>query len=569
LNFNVTTPDASSIASASLIRLAVTTHGTDQNARFVPLTFQAQAGSVQITGARVGGQNVAISPNIAPPGYYMLFLVSTDGVPSIGRYIRVGDGPLALCEDRTVNVDPGTCSAANVSVDDGSFDTGGLALTLTQNPPAPYGLGPTNVVLTATNAGGISDTCHATVTVVDNEPPRFTSVPSDITTTICASPNLGTATATDVCGGTVTITNDAPAQFVPGTTVVTWTATDERGNVTTATQRVTLVLTDNAACCPAGTTVIQGNSNNNLLNGTFGSDCILGRGGQDTINGFGGNDFISGGDGNDTINAGGGNDVVFGGSGQDPIALGSGNDTAFGGDGDDNIQGDIGDDTLRGGQGQDVLQGQDGNDRLFGDEGDDNVQGGNGNDALVGGSNNDSCTGGTGTNTFAQCEFGAPNSCADGATNGTETGLNCGGACPGCGEGSPCISGSDCAGGNFCVAGACRAPAGGGAPNLIETQLTFSTDWGGGYCAVLNVTNNAAQPTTGYTVTLNTNASTIYTSWNGNFSGASGTVTVTPGFPWNVSIPPGATDSSIGFCANRAVPGSGTLPFVVSTTATY
>ena len=31
--------------------------------------------------------------NLAPPGDYLLFLVSSDGVPSIGRWISVGTGP--------------------------------------------------------------------------------------------------------------------------------------------------------------------------------------------------------------------------------------------------------------------------------------------------------------------------------------------------------------------------------------------------------------------------------------------------------------------------------------------
>jgi hypothetical protein len=45
----------------------------------------------------------------------------------------------------------------------------------------------------------------------------------------------------------------------------------------------------------------------------------------------------------------------------------------------------------------------------------------------------------------------------------------------------------------------------------------------------INVTNTTAQPTTGYTLTLNTGASTINSQrWNGTFSGSTGNVTVTP-----------------------------------------
>src|SRR6185369_1769048 len=285
----------------------------------------------------------------------------------------------------------------------------------------------------------------------DNVPPTFTFVPADVTTAVCGSFDIGTATASDPCG--VTVTNNAPAQFPPGTTLVTWSATDGAGNVATATQRVTVILTDNPACCPAGTNVIVGSGGNDILNGTSGSDCILGRGGQDTLNGLGGNDFLSGGDGDDVLNGGDGNDVVFGGPGQDQVNGGNGADTLFGDDGDDTLQGGIGDDRLSGGPGQDRLFGQDGNDLLNGDAGDDMLSGGNGNDNLVGGANNDRCDGGAGTNTFAQCEFGSPSSCVDGQKDGTETGRDCGGGCPACGAGAGCISGGDCQATLLCVGG--------------------------------------------------------------------------------------------------------------------
>ena len=367
--------------------------------------------------------------------------------------------PVASCVPVVERPAEAMCLAAITvfDVDAGSSDPDGPPPTCTLSPTGPFGPGTFTVTLTCVDSFGASDSCESTVIVDDVTPPAFTSVPADISTTTCGSPSLGTATATDNCDTTVTITNNAPAQFTPGTTLVTWTATDDAGNVSTATQRVTLILTDNQACCPAGTNILLGNSNNNTLNGTNGPDCILGRGAQDTINGNGGNDFISGGDGNDSINGGGGNDVIFGGSGQDPIIGGTGNDTIFGGDGDDNLQGGANDDILNGGQGQDTLLGQDGNDQLNGDDGDDNLQGGNDNDSLVGGTNNDTCNGGTGINTFAQCEFGAPNSCTNGVQDGTETDLNCGGACPKCPNGDLCVSGSDCQSG-LCANGTVRTP---------------------------------------------------------------------------------------------------------------
>ncbi len=430
-------------------------------------------------------------------------------------------------------------------------------------PCGNFPLGSTTVPWTATDEFGDVSQTTSVVTVTDSTGPVFTSVPPDITTTTCTGLTLGQPTAADECGGLVTFTNDAPSKFPLGPTTVTWTAHDARGNTRTATQRVTVLLGDDPSCCPAGTHVILGTSNNDTLTGTSGPDCILGRGAQDTINGNGGNDFISGGDGDDVITGGSGNDTIFGGSGQDTINGNDGNDALYGGDGNDTLLGGVGADFLYGGQGQDSLQGQDGDDRLFGGTGDDTLLGGNGNDILAGESGNDHCTDTAGTNVFEQCEYGAPNSCANLVVDGTETAVDCGGGCAPCDETLACLAGSDCQS-NLCAAGVCQTLPGG-----IAVVLVLDADWGGGYCARLNVTNVKDVPTTSWTASVNTNQSTIYASWNGNFSPSSGVVVVTPTQASNQAIGPNLTDGSIGFCANRSVQGSSALPYVVSAAASY
>jgi hypothetical protein len=79
--FSVATPDSARIASVSLIRTASVTHAFDQNQRFVPLTFQANSGSLT-TQAPTNG-------NLAPPGYYMLFMVDTNGIPSVAAMVNL------------------------------------------------------------------------------------------------------------------------------------------------------------------------------------------------------------------------------------------------------------------------------------------------------------------------------------------------------------------------------------------------------------------------------------------------------------------------------------------------
>jgi len=77
--------------------------------------------------------------------------------------------PIALCQDVTVEAGPGC--VADADVDGGSSDPDGDTLTIFQSPPGPYPLGLTVVTLLVTDEYGESDSCTATVTVVDTMPP--------------------------------------------------------------------------------------------------------------------------------------------------------------------------------------------------------------------------------------------------------------------------------------------------------------------------------------------------------------------------------------------------------------
>lgn len=79
--------------------------------------------------------------------------------------------PVALCKDVTVDANA-SCKGvvAPADVDNGSFDPDGDPITLALVPPGPFDLGATSVTLTVTDDQGASDSCPATVTVVDNTP---------------------------------------------------------------------------------------------------------------------------------------------------------------------------------------------------------------------------------------------------------------------------------------------------------------------------------------------------------------------------------------------------------------
>ena len=217
-------------------------------------------------------------------------------------------------------------------------------------------------------------------------------------------PNNNITSYTWLKNGAIIATGATASVTLPlGQSAITLQVQDAFGGVSSDVVQVTVDLGDSASCCPSGTNVIIGTSNNDTINGTTGSDCIIALGGQDTIHGNGGNDIISGGDGDDVIVGGSGNDLLFGGTGQDQLSGMAGNDTLSGDDGDDTLDGGDGDDILVGGQGQDHITCGTGTNQAFGGIGDDVLTGGSGNDLLDGGPDHNTCIGGGGSDTFVSC----------------------------------------------------------------------------------------------------------------------------------------------------------------------
>jgi hypothetical protein len=67
----------------ALMALGAYTHGFDQNQRYVPLTFTVSGDGASLDAV------VPADTKAAPPGAYMLFLVSDSGVPSEGKLVML------------------------------------------------------------------------------------------------------------------------------------------------------------------------------------------------------------------------------------------------------------------------------------------------------------------------------------------------------------------------------------------------------------------------------------------------------------------------------------------------
>lgn len=80
-NFEVGTPQPDEIGTVSWVRLPSVTHSFDQNQRINFLQFQPNAGTLAVTAPA--------SPDLCPPGHYMLFILSKAGVPSVARIVQI------------------------------------------------------------------------------------------------------------------------------------------------------------------------------------------------------------------------------------------------------------------------------------------------------------------------------------------------------------------------------------------------------------------------------------------------------------------------------------------------
>lgn len=79
--FTIATPDAATVARAVLVRPGSVTHAFNFDQRVVALDVVETEGGLRATAPS--------EPNRAPPGFYMLFLVSEAGVPSVARFVRL------------------------------------------------------------------------------------------------------------------------------------------------------------------------------------------------------------------------------------------------------------------------------------------------------------------------------------------------------------------------------------------------------------------------------------------------------------------------------------------------
>ena len=209
---------------------------------------------------------------------------------------------------------------------------------ITNNAPSYYEFGETIVTWTATDSSGNSASATQTITVVDTTAPVITTPQNIVVDAVHTETflEIGLASVNDIIDDIPTITNDAPTVFPLGETIVTWTATDKFGNISSSLQTISVQTCGND---PLSYNLIVGSEEDDIIIGTTLSDLIFANGGDDIISGDKGNDCIIAGDGDDIIFGNQGNDNISGQNGNDIIKGQSGEDYIFGGLGLDVIDG--------------------------------------------------------------------------------------------------------------------------------------------------------------------------------------------------------------------------------------
>jgi len=103
--FQIQTTDAASVQSIVLARPGAQTHAFDMDQRLVRLSFTTGSDMLNVTAPPNG--------NIAPPGYYMLFILNAAGVPSHAKFVMLsgaGNQPptaTIVAPASSVTVNPG------------------------------------------------------------------------------------------------------------------------------------------------------------------------------------------------------------------------------------------------------------------------------------------------------------------------------------------------------------------------------------------------------------------------------------------------------------------------------
>ena len=102
-SITIPTPDAANITSVSLVRVSSVTHHYSSDQRLIWLQIQNNTSNTLTVAA-------PINSNIAPPGYYMVFILNQNSIPSIAKIIRIPSQQTSTTVSESLQINDGTLS---------------------------------------------------------------------------------------------------------------------------------------------------------------------------------------------------------------------------------------------------------------------------------------------------------------------------------------------------------------------------------------------------------------------------------------------------------------------------
>lgn len=268
-SISVSTPDASSISAVNLVSLGTDTHQMDMNQHFVPLSFTAGSGSLNVT--------MPSSAADAPPGHYMLFILNQQGTPSVASIVGLNQpaNPVVPSAPSGATATAGNASAHVSWTAPGDGGSPITSYTVTpyegsaaQTPKVISGSPPATSTTITGLTNGVSYTFTVTATnAVGTGPPSPAS--DAVTPAAPTAPAAPSGVAATAGNASATVTWTAPGNG--GSPITSYTVTASLGGAIQSTTTVT-------GSPPATTTTVGGLANGSSYTFTVSATNAVGTG---------------------------------------------------------------------------------------------------------------------------------------------------------------------------------------------------------------------------------------------------------------------------------------------------
>ncbi len=188
-SFTVALPNPAAAARVTFVRASSVTHGINLDQRFFELSFTAGAGTLNVTAPN--------DSRLAPAGDYFLYVLNANGVPSLGRVVRLGGAPSAA-----------SLVIGDVSVNEGTAAGNNAVFSVTLNGTSAQTV---TVNYATSNGTALADSDYSSRSGTLSFPPGTTSRTISVPTVADAMPESNETFSVALSGAANATIGDATA----------------------------------------------------------------------------------------------------------------------------------------------------------------------------------------------------------------------------------------------------------------------------------------------------------------------------------------------------------------------